>query len=195
MKKNICTLVLLLSFVSGVFANTKDKEIALLRQQVNIADNVVIRSNKKEKLPAGQSLKVFLAIKHNKETARDFEDWIAQWNTDNAIKYIKLELVDTIESADIVLAQFVTTKGNYIEESVLTVGTVPKPGERKPKLRVEAGQGATRLPLPVRSFLLFRSNDIWTVVYYDVETNVSEKQRTFPDLRLWSALEKRMKDR
>lgn len=196
MKKILLALVIVFTFITGVFAYFEDKEITLLRQQINIPDTEAIRKNKKEKFPAGQTLKVFLAIKHNKESERDFEEWIEKWNKNNGVKYGKLEAVDSIETADIAIVQFVTKRSEYVEETGISIGTTPKPGETKPKLRVETDRGYKRLDLPVHSFLLVKSNDLWTIVYNDVETVISDEQLLAnPDSRLWSAVEKKMKER
>ncbi|HSK74739.1 MAG TPA: hypothetical protein VK892_23775 [Pyrinomonadaceae bacterium] len=195
MKKIALASIVIFSSIVGVFANLEDKEILLLRKQINISDRELIRRNKDEKFPAGHSLKVFLAVKHNKGSKNDFEEWVAKWNTKDSGKYGKLEIVNTIEDADIVIAQFVTESSKYVGEESVTVGTVPRPGEIKPKLRVESERGYKPLHLPVRSYLLVRSDNMLTIVYSDVETSIIGEQQYNPDLRLWSSLEKKMRER
>lgn len=195
MKKIALALIVIFSSIVGIFAFWEDKEISLLRKEINISDKELIRRNKDEKFPAGQSLKVFLAVKHNKESRRDFEEWIENWNDKSSAKFGRLESVDSIENANIVIAQFVTNSSKYIEEASVSIGTFPRPDETKPKLRVESERSYKPLHLPVRSYLLIRSDDMWTIVYSDVETSIYGDQLNNPDLRLWSAVEKRMKER
>jgi len=191
-------LVIFFSTVGGVFAQTDEKEVINLRKQIKIPDKDILRSNENAKFPAGNSLKIFLAIKRRGSEAEHFEKWVEEWNREDGDKYGKLEVVKDVSKADIVLTQFVSTRIKQIGEASVSVGNIPSPEQSissKTKIKVNNEIGYKPLPLPVYSYLITREDDVWTIIYQDVESSLPNEQLFNPELRLWRAFKEEMKAR
>ena len=198
MKFVALALVVFFSTVGGVFAQTDKKEVINLRKQIKIPDKDILRSNENAKLPAGDSLKIFLAIKRSGSEAEHFEKWVDEWNKEDGDKYGKLEIVKDISKADIILTQFVSNRIKQVGEASVSVGNIPSPGQSissKPKIKVNNEVGYKPLPLPVYSYLITRENDVWTIIYQGVESSLPNEQLFNPELRLWRTFKEEMKAR
>ena len=187
--------------VIGISAQT-NTDFETLRRQVNIPDNDIIRENKGAKLPEGDSLKIYLAIKREGSEAEYFEKWVKEWNKKEGGKRGKLEITQDISAADVVLTQFVTASGEYVKDVSVGVKTVPAYGDlnqngqsQDNKLKVYGKTDYKSLNLPVYSYLIKRENNLWTIIYRDVETSIPSDQFSNPELRLWGAFKQEMKAR
>ena len=198
MKFVALALVVFFSTVGGVFAQTDKKEVINLRKQIKIPDKDILRSNENAKLPAGDSLKIFLAIKRSGSEAEHFEKWVDEWNKEDGDKYGKLEVVKDISKANVVLTQFVSTRLKQVGEASVRVGNIPSPEQnisQKTKIKVNNEVGYKPLPLPVYSYLITREDDVWTIIYQDVESSLPGEQLFNPERRLWRMFKKEMKAR
>lgn len=196
MKKIFVISVFLFSLTQITFAQLNDRELTDLRKQIKISDKEPVRINENGQLPSANSLKVFLAIKRNGDEKKYFEKWIKEWNEKDGDKYGRLEQVDNLLQSDIVLTQFVVTRGKPVGETNVRIGNAPTlPGQIKPKVSVGNGIGYTSLKLPVYSYLIKRDNGIWTIVYGSVETSIPDEQLFNPEFRLWNAFGEKMKNR
>jgi hypothetical protein len=198
MKFVALALVVFFSTVGGVFAQTDKKEVINLRKQIKIPDKDILRSNENAKLPAGDSLKIFLAIKRSGSEAEHFEKWVDEWNKEDGDKYGKLEVVKDISKADVVLTQFVSTRIKQVGEASVSVGNIPSSEQSispKTKIKVNNEAGYKPLPLPVYSYLITREDDVWTIIYQDVESSLPGEQLFNPERRLWRMFKKEMKAR
>ncbi|MDQ3063182.1 MAG: hypothetical protein M3R14_10045 [Acidobacteriota bacterium] len=191
-------LVIFFSTVGGVFAQSGEKEVINLRKQIKIPDKDILRSNENAKLPAGDSLKIFQAIKRSGSEAEHFEKWVEEWNKEDGDKYGKLEAVEDISKADVILTQFVSSSIKQVGEASVKVGNIPSPEQsisQKTKIKVKNEVGYKPLPLPVYSYLITREDDVWTTIYQDVESSLPNEQLLNPELRLWRAFKEEMKAR
>lgn len=199
MKFAVSALVTLFFTNFVVFAQSDNREIDNLRQQINVSDKEIIVINKDAKLPAGNPLKVFLAVKRDADEAQYFEKWIEEWNRKDGSQYGKLELVKDISKADVVLTQFIMNRGKYVEEASINVGNIPPPGQIispgkvKTKVTVNGEKSYKSLTRPVYSYLIKRENSIWTIIYQDVETSLTGEQLFNPELALWQAFKNEIK--
>ena len=195
MRKINLILIIVCSAVA-IFAALDEKEIAVLRKQLNIPAKEIVRENKDVNFSDKSSLKIFLSIKRNGSEAKYFDKWVKEWNKNDAQKHGALETVDEISQADVVITQFVTTQPEYVREAGVSVGNIPeKPGQPNSKVRVKTENDYNRLKLPVFSYLLVREDDLWTIVYRNVETSLPGEQLYNPDLRLWEKFKEKMKER
>ena len=191
-------LVVFFSTVGGVFAQTDEKEVINLRKQIKIPDKDILRSNENAKLSAGNSLKIFLSIKRRGNEAEHFEKWVGEWNKEGGDKYGKLEIVKDISKADVILTQFVSSGIKQVGEASVRIGNSPSPGQsisQKTKIKVKNEVGYKPLPLPVYSYLITREDDVWTIIYQDVESSLPGEQLFNPELRLWRRFKEEMKAR
>ncbi len=199
MKFVALVLLMFFSTVGGVFAQSDEKEVINLRKQIKIPDKDILRSNENAKLPAGDSLKIFLAIKRSGSEAKHFEKWVEEWNKEDGDKYGKLEIVKDILKADVVLTQFISTgRIKQVGETSVSVGNIPSPGQSIPpktKVKVNNEVGYKSLSLPVYSYLISREDDVWTIIYQDVESSLPDEQLFNPELRLWRTFKEEMKAR
>ena len=191
-------LVVFFSTVGGVFAQTDEKEVINLRKQIKIPDKDILRSNENAKLSAGNSLKIFLSIKRRGNEAEHFEKWVGEWNKEGGDKYGKLEIVKDISKADVILTQFVSSGIKQVGEASVRVGNIPSPGQsisQKTKVKVNNEVGYKPFPLPVYSYLITHVDDVWTIIYQDVESSLPGEQLFNPELRLWRTFKEEMKAR
>ena len=194
MKKIFMILAIAFLIVGGAFAQSNAKEISNLREHLKISDTEPIRLNTDIKLPAGNSLKIFLMVERQGAEAKRFEKWVQDWNKKDAAKFGKLEIASDISQADIVLAHFVSADSKLTQEQSLKVGNTP-PGQIKPEFQVEGRNDVRLLSLPVYSYLLVREDTFWTIVYQEVDSIIEEEQLSNPENRLWRAVKNRMKNR
>ena len=191
-------LIVFFSTVGGVFAQTDEKEVINIRKQIKIPDKDTLRSNENAKFPGGNSLKISLAIKRRGSEAEHFEKWVEEWNKEDGDKYGRLEVVKDIAKADVILTQFVSTRIKRVGEASVSVGNIPSPEQsvsQKAKIKVVHEAGYKPLPLPVYSYLITREDDVWTIIYQDVESSLPNEQLFNPELRLWRAFKEEMKAR
>jgi len=203
MKKLLGLLFILVTTSFGAFAQTDKAEIKQLRQELNLSKSTSIIINKDTDFPSQNTIKIFPAIKHNKSFAKDFVEWLEGWNKDNANKFGKLEIVDRIEDADIIVAQFRYGIRKYIKEVRVSASTgkISKDeddnfisqGIGNSKVRVESGYKAIKFPL--YSYLLVRgANDSWILDFSYVD-DAFDYKKTYPEARLQGKIEKKMRKR
>ncbi len=203
MKKLLGLLFILVTASFGILAQTDKAEIKQLRQELNLSKSTAIIINKNTDFPSQNTIKIFPAIKHNKSFARDFVEWVKDWNKDNANKFGKLEIVDRIEDADIVAAQFRYGIQKYVKEARVKASTrkISKDedddfigqGIGNSKVRVESGYEAVKFPL--YSYLLVRgANDFWILDFSYVD-NAFDYNKTFPERRLQGIIASKMRKR
>jgi len=196
MRFAVLALVVLFLTASTVSAQMNDEEIYNLRKQINIPAKDIIRQDKNAKLNDNNSLKVFLAIKRNGSEAKYFQKWVQDWNREEASKYGKLEIVEEIAQADAVLTQFVSTQTKLVKDTAIGIGNIPPPGRLKSKVKVTSEIDYKHLKLPVYSYLIKREDNIWTIIYENVETSLPDEQLSVsPESRLWRVFKKEMKSR
>ena len=195
MKKIFIVSIFLFSLAQITFAQLNEREINDLRRQIKISDKDPVRVNEGAGLTSANSVKIFLFVKRNGDEKKYFEKWIKEWNEKDGDKHGKLEQVNNILQADIVLTQFITTRGKLVEETGLRIGNIPRDGQLKQKPTVGASVGYTSLKLPVYSYLIKRDNGIWTIIYGSVETAIADEQLFNPEFRLWRTFSEKMKNR
>lgn len=177
------------------FGQLNDEEIRDLRRQIKLSDRDSVRINERGGLSDDSALKVYLAIDRRGDEKKYFEKWVREWNEKNGDRYGRLEQVNDISQADIVLAQFIKTGIKNVGEVGVSVRSIDLPGQaNQSKVRVKNDLGYASLKLPVYSYLLKRENDIWTILYASVETSITGEQLFNPEKDLWNAYSKKRKD-
>ncbi|MEP7038001.1 MAG: hypothetical protein ABI891_06630, partial [Acidobacteriota bacterium] len=179
MKKVFFINFVLLIFGLSVFAQTTKSDLKQLQKE--IGSPVSITRNDVS-IPASKTIKIYLAIKHNKSSAKDFANWVAEWNQENAAKYGELQIVDKLEDADIAAIQFQYGATRVVREEAikLKVGTVQRDNNinKEDKFvlnsignsNVRAESSAVNLKLPLYSYLIVRDqNSSWAVDYSRVD--------------------------
>lgn len=200
MKKAFFINCILLVFGLSVFGQTTKADLKQLQKE--IGSPVSITRNDVS-IPASKTIKIYLAIKHNKSSAKDFANWVEKWNQENAARYSEMQIVDKLADADIAAVQFQYGVARVVrEESVqFKVGKVRRETDDdnfvlnsigNSNARVESSAGTLKLPL--YSYLIVRGqNTAWAVDYSRVDERISKKN--FPELLLQSAIEDRLKNR
>ena len=171
MKKIFAVATFLFLTAQLSFAQLNNNEINNLKKNVKISNSDVVRINERAGISSSASdpVKVFLAIKRNGDEKKYFENWIKTWNEKNGSQYGKIQQVDDIAQAEIVMVQFVSAKIKRVGEAGVKVGNVPSGGQiTKQNVSVGSGTGFTPLKLPVYSYLVKRESGIWTVLYVSV---------------------------
>jgi hypothetical protein len=72
------TLALAALFLASltVTGQTSDEELARLRNRLNVAESTLIITSKSSKLPAGSSLKIYIATGQDRKAHNRFAKWI-----------------------------------------------------------------------------------------------------------------------
>lgn len=76
-----------------------------LREQLNVSPSVSVTLAESKDFPAGNPLKIYLAIEDSK-VSESLVDWVSKWNKDNSIKYGTLEVVSEMAKADVYVARY-----------------------------------------------------------------------------------------
>lgn len=199
MKKFFFINCVLLIFSLPVFGQTTNADLEQLQKE--IGSPVSITGNDVS-FPASKPIKIYLAIKHNKNSAKDFANWVGKWNQENAAQFGRLQIVNKLADADIAAVQFQygATRTVREESAQLKIGKVRRENDDdkfvfnrigNSNARIESS--AETLKLPLYSYFIVRGqNSAWTVDYSRVDEKISN--RDFPELLLQSAIEDRLKN-
>ena len=201
MKKLIVIILFSIIFSAGIFAQDSKDELNQLRKEVKLPKATDVFINTKKDFPTGQTLKIYLSIKHNKKFAEGFSEWIENWNDKNAARYGRLQIVNKISDADVAVAQFSYGIVKYVREDRLSISTgrVSKDpdfiGTGIGNSKIRAERGYEKLDRPLYSYLLIRnSKDSWVVNFSYVDETFDFND-TFPEARIQRVVENKMKDR
>ena len=204
MKKLFLVICALSMFGLSIFGQTSKSDLEQLRKEIGLPYSVSIFKNDAS-FPDLKPIKIFLAIKHNKDASKNFINWVGKWNRTNGNQYGQLQIVDNIADADIAAVQYQFGSTHFVrEESVQAkIGKVPTQVEKNDrfvlnrvgnsKIKVESSDRALRIPL--YTYLITRSQgSSWYVNYSRVDELISEENQ-FPEVRLQSTIESRLKNR
>ncbi len=103
MKKVIFINCILLIFGLSVFGQKTNADLKQLQKEIGSPVSIA-RNN--ISFPRSTPVKIYLAIKHNKNSAKDFANWIEKWNQTKAAQFGRLHIVDKLADADIAAVQF-----------------------------------------------------------------------------------------
>lgn len=203
MKKLLGLLFILVSASFGILAQTDQVEIRQLRQELNLSKSAAIIPNKSTDFPSQKTIKIFPAIKHNRSFAKDFVEWVENWNKNRASQFGKLEIVGKVEDADVIAAQFRYGTRKYVREEKISAST-GKIGADKDdnftnlKIGNSKVSGESRyeaVNFPLYSYLLVRGEgDSWIVDFSYVD-DAADFKKTLPEARLQSIIEGKMRNR
>jgi hypothetical protein len=186
----VAALALLSTRVTG----QSNEELLRLRERLHLPASTVIVSASSTKLPAGDTLRVYLATGKDGETNKRIAKWIDKWNQHAGQRFGKLQVVLDLSQADIILARDVV-RGDLAVQPRTTVGIWSK---RNP----ETDRIATKPRIDTRpyihrsrySYLLVRTPDALSVVYRLGDRGHPDDNAD-PDGSLIDELERKMKTR
>lgn len=192
----------LLIFGLSVFGQTSKADLKQLQKEVGSS---IAITDKDAAFPAVKTVKIYLAIKYNKQSVKDFAAWVEKWNKTEARQFGTIQIVDRPDDADIAAVQFQHGAARIVrEESArFKIGkTDPNDNRNNDKFVINsignsnarAETSARALELPLYSYLIVRGQDAkWTVDYARVDERLDTG--VFPDLLLQSVIEDRLKSR
>lgn len=192
-----------LTFGFSVFGQTTKADLEHLRKEVGLPASVSIAKTDVS-FPAAKPLKIYLAIKHDKKSAKDFVNWAEKWNKTNAAQFGEIQIVDDVNDADVAAVQYQFGAARIVREesAQLKIGKGKRQSETDDKFVVRGvgnsnariEDSARTLTLPLYSYLIVRGrNSAWAINYSRVDERVSDKN--FPELLLQSAIENELKNR
>lgn len=192
-------LTLLLTFIvllpTLAVGQLTAREIAELRAKLRVPDADKVRTYPGADLPSGK-LRVFLAVTAPGDDRKYFRKRLDEWNRDHGARHGHVEEVDSVQDADVVLTQFMSTTSKVVETSNVRLGS---PGATPPSsTSIGIGpvkRGVESIDLPVYSYLVVREGPLWTIVYSKVEPIETSRQHSNPTLSLWSAFDSKMRSR
>lgn len=195
-------------FGLSVFGQTTKADLEQLRKEVGLPASVSINDNDVS-FPQATPIKIYLAIKYDKKSAREFKEWVTEWNQTKAAEFGEIQIVNNINDADIAAVQYQFGVGKVVREDSIEfrTGNIPREDERDRiernnrivlssigNSKVRAEKSAKILTLPLYSYLIVRGEDSsWSVDYSRVDDKTSF--RDFPDRLLRSAIESKLKNR
>jgi hypothetical protein len=95
-------------------------EFSRLREQLNIPPSVPVEKAESKALPAGNPLKMFLAIE-NRQITDSFVAWVEKWNKDKGLKYGSIQIVSDMSAADVFLVRY---RGSNLIVEIIQTATV-----------------------------------------------------------------------
>ena len=95
-------------------------EFARLREQLNVPPSISVTLVESKDLPAGNPLKVYLAIEDPK-VSESFVEWVNKWNKEDGAKYGTLEVISDMTKADIYLARY---RGSHLIVEIVPTATI-----------------------------------------------------------------------
>lgn len=204
MKKVFFIKCVLLVFGLSVFGQTTKADLNQLRKEVGLPASISI-TKADVSFPTAEPIKIYLAVKHNKRAAKDFVDWVEDWNQKNSSQFGEIQIVDNLNDADIAAVQFQFGAGRVVREesAQLKIGKGRRDDDNdddkfvlndigNSNARVESS--VRTLKIPLYSYLIVRGrNSSWSINYSRVDEKLSGKD--FPELLLQSAIEERLKNR
>lgn len=183
-----------LAAMSVTASGQSDEELARLREGINVPAATVVISSRAAKLPAGNTLKVYLAVGRDGKPNSRIANWIDKWNQDEGRRFGRLEVVSDLSQADVIAARHVV-RG---DASVRRRSSIGIASARNPDTdRISTGPSITTgqyLHRPLYSYLIVRTPDALAVVYRHVDRG-HPNDRADPDGRLIDELKKKMKAR
>ena len=118
MKKLSLVICVLSMFGLSISGQTSGSDLEQLRKEVGLPSSASI-SKKGVSFPDLKPIKIFLAIKHKKDAAKDFMNWIDKWNRTKGNHYGQLQIVSNLADADIAAVHYRYGRARPVrEESV-----------------------------------------------------------------------------
>lgn len=200
MKKVLFICCIMSVFGISVFGQTINSDLKQLQKE--IGSPVSITRNDVS-IPASKTIKIYLAIKHNKSSAKDFANWVEKWNQENAAQFGEMQIVSKLADADIAAVQFQYGVSRIVREesAQIKIGKAQRKNDDdkfvlnrigNPNARIESS--AVTLKLPLYSYFIVRGNNSsWAIDYSRVDERISTEN--FPERLLQSAIEDRLKNR
>lgn len=186
-----CVVLCVLSLTTA--GQTSGDEIARLSERLNVPASTLIVNSNAARLPAGASLKIYLAAEQDKTAYARFLKWTDKWNRNEGARHGSLHIVSDLSQADIVLARFHVRESAPRPRTTISVGRVHDPTRDRnassPKISTR-----TYTPTAEYSYLLKRSADVLTILHGDVDRTYIQDYSD-PDGDLLRELETRMKKR
>jgi hypothetical protein len=107
-------------------AQTPAQESAQLLERIGVPPTAAVSTAPVPGIPAGKTLKVYLAFGMDMRVRDNFVGWVEKWNDKDAKKYGALVLVDKIADADLVFARFALRdqKDRHLAADTRSVPTV-----------------------------------------------------------------------
>lgn len=186
-----CVVLCLLSLATA--GQTSRGEIARLSERLNVPPSTSIINSSAARLPAGASLKIYIAAEQDKTAYERFVKWADKWNRNEGARHGSLQIVRDLTQADIILARFHVRESIPRQRTTVSVGRVHDPTRDRnastPKISTR-----TYAPTAEYAYLLTRSADRLTILYGDVDRTYIQDYSD-PDGDLLRQLEARMKKR
>ncbi|HJR07940.1 MAG TPA: hypothetical protein VJ842_11830 [Pyrinomonadaceae bacterium] len=186
-----CVVLCVLSLATA--GQTSRGDIARLSERLNVPASALIVNSGAARLPAGASLKIYIASVQDKTAYARFVKWADKWNRNEGARHGSLQVVNDLTQADIVLARFHVRESTPRPRTTVSVGSIHDPTRDRnassPKISTR-----TYTPTAEYSYLLARSADVLTILYGDVDRTYIQDYSD-PDGDLLRQLEAQMKKR
>ena len=186
-----CVVLCLSSLATA--GQTSRGEIAELSERLNVPASTLIVNTGAARLPAGASLKIYIAAEQDKTAYTRLVKWAEKWNRNEGARHGSLQVVSDLSHADIILARFHERESTPRQRTTVSIGRVHDPTRDRnassPKISTR-----TYAPTAEYAYLLARSADALTILYGDVDRTYIQDYSD-PDGDLLRELEARMKKR
>lgn len=190
MRKNFLHLAIPLAFCCTVAAQTAQNETARLRESLGLASDKKIVSAALDKLPVGsRPLRVFLAVGSEKKRRDYYARQIKQWNRYKMRQLASLELVQSLDRADIILARYeLAEKPELSTSSIIVYEPFFDPLTRTTRSK-PVKQTNSFLTVPVRVYVLRPAEERIEILRenYYMETRKTGEIEPIADM-LWISL-------
>ncbi|HEX8456415.1 MAG TPA: hypothetical protein VF656_03760 [Pyrinomonadaceae bacterium] len=154
-----------LALISIRVTGQSDEELVRLRARLNLPSSTAIVSSSSTKLPARETLRVYVATGKDGQANGRLTKWIDKWNQNDGQRYGKLQAVSDLSQADVIVARDVV-RGDTSVQRRSAVGIWSK---RDPLAdRTATKPGIDTRPYiyrPRYSYLIVRTPETLAIVY------------------------------
>ncbi|HMQ05390.1 MAG TPA: hypothetical protein PKD26_15850 [Pyrinomonadaceae bacterium] len=198
MRKTLLIVGAIFLGFSTIAAQVSQPELSELQKVAGIPSDEILRTVGSSPIPGSKPLKIYLAIKMPGNAKKDLAKLAEKWNRGEAAKFGPIEVVNDVNNADVILAEFRYSGAKPVETHSVRA-SVGQPASTTfgsgRNSSVDTKRDYDVFHQPVISYLVSRENGVWTVLYAQIEAYEPERQLSDPTLRLWGEFLERLRSR
>jgi hypothetical protein len=156
MRNHSCVAAVLIIFIfcATALPQTAAEELARLRRHLDIPEGTKIIVGMPAVIPSASPLKVFLAVGLDTKVRDNYGRWFKKWNAKEGKKHGRIDLIDEMSKADVILARYV------LRDRVSTATDPGKWYEMPREVNVS----------PAYSYMMVPTSSDFTIIWRDTGT-------------------------
>lgn len=177
-----------------VFAQSPEEELTLLKQYLDLPPESNFSLSPQSKIPNSNPLKIFIGTGLDMIPKQNYLRWIDKWNKKDGKKKGIIQVVDSVQEAELILARIsLKEKVGTEEQSYVVPGTVYNFSTRSFVTTPVSGSRSISV-VPVFSYIILKDGGSFKIIYRDSGTgSLSEHKKS--GQWLWDDFKKLLKKR